>query len=418
MFKVLAEIITIGDEILIGQVIDTNSAWIAKTLAPLGISIKQITSVSDDKTHIVSALNQAQQRVDIILITGGLGPTKDDITKNTLAEYFGSGLTMHEATLKRIEEIFSKRKLPLLESNKMQAYMPDLCVVLPNLIGTAPGMWFEQNQKVFVSLPGVPYEMKEIMEKEVIPRLKTRFVFPSIVHRTFLTSGIGESFLAKRIATLEDSLPAHIKLAYLPHFSTVRLRFSASGSDTKKLEQELTQIKDKLYMLAAPYIAADEDKRLQEVIGEELLQLNASVSTAESCTGGMVAHLLTSVPGSSRYFYGSVVAYHNQVKEQVLGVSTADLQAYGAVSKQVVEQMALGVAKLTGSRFAISTSGIAGPDGGSVEKPVGTVWVGVADGEAVFSKDYLLYGNREQVIERATLIGIEMLRKVIKGLPL
>lgn len=418
MFKVLAEIITIGDEILIGQVIDTNSAWIAKTLAPLGISIKQITSVSDDKTHIVSALNQAQQRVDIILITGGLGPTKDDITKNTLAEYFGSGLTMHEATLKRIEEIFSKRKLPLLESNKMQAYMPDLCVVLPNLIGTAPGMWFEQNQKVFVSLPGVPYEMKEIMEKEVIPRLKTRFVFPSIVHRTFLTSGIGESFLAKRIATLEDSLPAHIKLAYLPHFSTVRLRFSASGSDTKKLEQELTQIKDKLYMLAAPYIAADEDKRLQEVIGEELLQLNASVSTAESCTGGMVAHLLTSVPGSSRYFYGSVVAYHNQVKEQVLGVSTADLQAYGAVSKQVVEQMALGVAKLTGSRFAIATSGIAGPDGGSVEKPVGTVWVGVADGEAVFSKDYLLYGNREQVIERATLIGIEMLRKVIKGLPL
>ncbi len=408
-----AEIITIGDEILIGQVVDTNSSWIARELNLIGVSVVQMTSVSDDPQHIIQTLDEASGRADILLMTGGLGPTRDDITKKTLAKYFNSEMEMDLVALEMVKEIFRKRNLPLLDINEMQALLPVKCTPLYNKIGTAPGMWFERENKVFISMPGVPYEMKTMMEQQVIPMLKDRFEFPVIRHRTFLTSGIGESFLAKRIESLEDALPSHIKLAYLPNLSTVRLRFSAKGENLEHLDAELDDIASRLNELAGEYLAADGDRKLQEVVGSILLQKKATVSTAESCTGGMVAHLITMVPGSSAWFKGAVVSYSNEVKVSQLGVKEETLQAHGAVSRETVEQMASGVRVRLQTTYAIAISGIAGPGGGSSEKPVGTVWIAVAGPEGIESKEHLLFGQREQIIERSALLGLEMLRKVL-----
>ncbi len=409
-----AEIITIGDEILIGQIIDSNSAWIAQQLHPEGIEIKQITSVSDDRDHIVSALNEAKERADIILITGGLGPTRDDITKKTLTAYFDTELVVNQEALDHVTAIFEKRNMPLLDINLQQAELPAKCIPLQNSIGTAPGMYFVEQGKVFVSMPGVPYEMKKMMTDQVIPRLKKAFDLPVILHKTYLTSGIGESYLSKKIEPLEDRLPAHIKLAYLPNFSTVRLRFSAKGRDKAKLEEDLQSIDEELKSLIPEYLAAETDLRLQEIIGELLVAESATVSTAESCTGGYLAHLITSVPGSSRYFKGSILSYANEVKQNELGVKAETLASNGAVSKETVTQMAKGVREKLNTDYAIATSGIAGPDGGTKEKPVGTVWIAVAGPEGVFAKDYLLYGEREQIIQRTAMLGLELLRKLMK----
>ncbi|HCS21214.1 MAG TPA: competence/damage-inducible protein A [Bacteroidetes bacterium] len=413
MKQVLAEVITIGDELLIGQVVDTNSAWLGQTLNPAGIEIKQITSVSDDAAHIVEAIEQARKRVDILIITGGLGPTRDDITKVTLANYFGVGLKVDQIALEHVRSIFAKRNLPMLDINEQQALIPENCIPIHNDRGTAPGMWFEDKGQVIVSLPGVPYEMKNMISTFVIPKLQTLFTMPVIRHRTLLTSGIGESYLSKKIESIELGLPPHIKLAYLPNFSTVRLRFSARGSSATELDLELDQIARRVKETIGNYLAADGDVQLQQIIADLLVKENATLSTAESCTGGYIAHLITSVPGSSRYFTGSIVSYSNEIKIAQLEVSESDLAEHGAVSEPVVRQMAEGARSKLGTTYSIATSGIAGPDGGSEAKPVGTVWIAVSGPKGTISKLHLLHGGREQVIQRSAMIGLDMLRQVL-----
>ncbi len=408
---ILAEIITIGDELLIGQVVDTNSAWLGKELSELGIQVKQITSCSDDALHIKEALAMATKRVDIIIITGGLGPTKDDITKKTLAEYFNSGMVMHEPTKKRVEGIFSMRKMPMLESNYLQAMVPQNCEVLENEKGTAPGMWFNQNNKIYISMPGVPYEMKHIFTKEVTPKIKASFKLPFIVHHTILTAGIGESFLAEKIKSVEECLPSHIKLAYLPAVAQVRLRLSGHGSEKDALQQEVEKYANQIKALAKDYIYGDEDISLPEVIGQILLDKKATVGLAESCSGGYVSHLITSVAGSSLYFKGTLVAYAYEIKENVLGVSKETIDTKGAVSEECIVQMAENARKLLNVDYAIATSGIAGPSGGTTDKPVGTVWIAVASADRTVAKVYHLGDERIRVIERTGIVALEMLRK-------
>jgi len=411
MKRVLAEVITIGDELLIGQVIDTNSAWLGQRLNPAGVEIKQITSVSDDADHIVEAIESARKRVNILILTGGLGPTRDDITKTTLANYFGVGLKMDEKALEIVRDIFAKRNSPMLDINELQAMIPENCTPIYNDRGTAPGMWFEDKGQIIVSLPGVPYEMKHMMTHFVIPRLEDYFEMPVIRHKTLLTSGIGESFLSKKIESIELGLPEHIKLAYLPSFNTVRLRFSARGSNAQQLDKELNRISEQVKEAIGIFLAAESDLNLQEILGELLLNQGATLSTAESCTGGYIAHLITSVAGSSRYYKGSVISYDNEVKKSELGVSASNLDQFGAVSEEVVKQMAEGVKKKLGTTYSIATSGIAGPDGGSEEKPVGTVWVAISGPTGTLAKLYQLHGGREQIIQRAAMAGIDMLRK-------
>lgn len=408
-----AEIITIGDEILIGQVIDTNSAWIATQFNDNGIWIKQITSVSDKRDAIINAIKEAELRADIIVMTGGLGPTRDDITKKVLADYFDSKLVRDEKVLQHITEIFSKRNIPLLDINLAQSDVPDQCTVLYNPIGTAPGMWFEKNNKVYISLPGVPYEMKALIETEVIHRIKSKFKLPFIAHQTIVTAGIGESFLSKKIEHIEDSLAPHIRLAYLPHFNTVRLRFSAEGNNKELLEKELKDLAQEVYKAAPEYVIGFSDEKLEVSLGNLLKERNQSISTAESCTGGYIAHLITSVPGASAYFPGSVISYSNEIKIKELGVNPEHFSKYGAVSEQVVTEMLIGILNKTGSDYGISVSGIAGPDGGSEEKPVGTVWIGYGKKESLNAKKFLFYGGRQQVIERSALTAIQLLYKFI-----
>lgn len=413
MNRVLAEVITIGDELLIGQVVDTNSAWLGQNLNPAGVEIKQITSVSDEREHIISAIQEARKRVNILILTGGLGPTRDDITKKTLADYFGVGMKMDETALEHVRTLFARLNRPMLDINEMQALIPENCTPIYNDRGTAPGMWFESEGQIIVSLPGVPYEMKHMMSNFVIPRLKEFFEMPVIRHRTLLTSGIGESYLSKKIEAIELGLPAHIKLAYLPNFSTVRLRFTARGSNAEVLDKELDTIADAVKQEIGIFLAADSDGQLQEILGNELLKHKATLSTAESCTGGYIAHLITSIPGSSRYFNGAVVSYSNDVKASTLGVSADSLNTYGAVSEVVVKQMAEGVREKLGTTYSIATSGIAGPDGGTEEKPVGTVWIAISGPTGTLAKVHHLYGGREQIIQRTALLAMDMLRKYL-----
>ena len=408
-----AEILTIGDEILIGQIIDTNSSWIGQELSKMGISVVHRTSVSDSRINIIDALNEAKKRADIIIMTGGLGPTKDDITKYTLAEYFGSDLILNNEVLDWVTKIFRMRKLPMIDTNRNQAMVPENCTVLFNRSGTAPGMWFDVDGKIIISMPGVPFEMKVIFEEQCIPLLQKRFELPVIIHRTILTCNIGESFLAKRIETLENDLPPYIKLAYLPNVGQVRLRFSGSHTHFAKLKEEIDSIVVKLYELIGEYIFGEETDTLEKNVGVLLKEKNKTIATAESCTGGYIAHLLTSVSGSSSYYIGSVISYANQIKINELGVNPQTFKTVGAVSEECVIQMADGVRKKFNTDYAISTSGIAGPDGGTVEKPVGTVWIAISSKTKTIAKQFNMGDNRERTIQRTAIQGLDLLRKML-----
>ncbi|MVN89650.1 competence/damage-inducible protein A [Mucilaginibacter aquatilis] len=409
----LAEIITIGDEILIGQIVDTNSAWMAQALNAIGIRIKQISSVSDDRNHILNALKEAQERADIILITGGLGPTKDDITKKTLADYFGVDMVADEEALQNVIRIFAKYNRPLLEVNRQQAMVPANCEVLNNHNGTAPGMWFEHSGKIIVSMPGVPHEMMYMVEHQVIPKLKQAFKLPFIIHKTLLTVGEGESFLAERIADIEDSLPPYIKLAYLPKLGQVRLRLSGYAENEQSLQSEIDAFAAKLTERLGNIIAAADDIPLEKALMNRLEQQGQTVSVAESCTGGYLSHLFTQHSGSSATFLGGAVSYANELKQEILGVSAQTLAAYGAVSEQTATEMVRGALSKFKSDYSIAITGIAGPTGGTDNKPVGTVWIGVAGlGECVVRK--FQFGNkRQQNIERAAISALGMLNTLL-----
>lgn len=408
-----AEIITIGDEILIGQIIDTNSSWLGQELSKLGIQVVHRTSVSDKADAIVNALQQAEQRAHIIIMTGGLGPTKDDVTKHTLASYFNSTLVENADVKTWVMSIFKQRRLPIIDSNVQQALVPDVCEVLFNRSGTAPGMWFDQNQKIYISMPGVPFEMKTIFEEECIPRLKKKFKLPIILHRTILTCGIGESFLAEKIEQFENNLPKHIKLAYLPAVGMVRLRLSGNHHNEAILFEEMNEEVTKLYALIGDYIYGEENDTLEKNVGLLLKSQGYTLATAESCTGGYIAHLITSVPGSSAYYQGSVISYANEIKTNELGVSPDILKEQGAVSEACVKQMAIGVRTKFNVDFAIATSGIAGPDGGTKDKPVGTVWIALATPSQTIAKQFNMGDNRERTIQRTAIQALDMLRKQI-----
>ncbi|WP_406826982.1 competence/damage-inducible protein A [Pedobacter sp. KACC 23697] len=410
----LAEIITIGDEILIGQIVDTNSAWMAKQLNLIGVSVKQITSVSDDEQHILEALELAEKRADLILITGGLGPTKDDITKKTLAKYFNMGFRNDAAALEMVRQIFEKYKRPLLDINIQQADVPDGCEVIVNKNGTAPCMWFEQNNTIFVSMPGVPYEMMYLMDDEILPRITSRFKLPFIVHKTILTANIGESFLAKEIEEIEDSLPAHIKLAYLPKLGQVRLRLSARGDHEAELNEAVEFYARQIISKVNKFVVTDEDIPLEKAILDLMKSKGKTLSTAESCTGGYIAHLITQHPGSSAVYWGGAVAYAYELKESILGVKESTLNTFGAVSEQTVTEMAEGAIKHFKTDYAIAVSGIAGPDGGTEEKPVGTVWIAVSSKHKTVAKVFNFSNKRIQNIERSAASALAMLLNVLK----
>jgi nicotinamide-nucleotide amidase len=414
-----AEIITIGDEILIGQVVDTNSAWIAQKLNAIGVKVKQITSVSDDRTHILTALKEAHQRVDIILMTGGLGPTKDDITKKTLAEYFGVGLVENKAALANVEAIFRRLRgtlAELLEVNKQQALVPENCEVILNRNGTAPGMWFSHDGKVYMSMPGVPHEMMYMMEEAVIPKLKATFELPHIIHHTILTAGEGESYLAEKIKDIEESLSSHIKLAYLPKLGQVRLRLSGYGADEATLQKEINEFAARITERVGGSVIAQEDIPIEKAILNFMAERDLTLSTAESCTGGYISHLITQHPGSSKVFFGGAVSYSYELKESILGVKNETLWQYGAVSEQTVTEMVEGALLNFKSDYAVAVTGIAGPDGGTPEKPVGTVWIGVANKEKTVVKKFLFGSKRIQNIERTAIAALNMLNILLKEL--
>ena len=410
----LCEIITIGDEILIGQIVDTNSAWMGTILNETGIKVHQITSVSDNREHILTALKEASERADIILITGGLGPTRDDITKHTLCEYFNVSLHLDEKVLEDVTALFKRFGRGVTDINRKQAEIPENCTPLHNKNGTAPGMWFEEKGKIYVSMPGVPFEMKALMKDEVLPRLKKKFTLPVIIHKNVLTQGIGESMLAEKIADWETSLAQEeIKLAYLPSISMVRLRLSISGKDAKVLQERIDRKVSELQKIAGQHIYGYDNETLEGIVGNLLKENKQSLSTAESCTGGYIAHRIVSVPGSSTYFKGAIVAYDYEIKINELGVSNDTLKKHGAVSQEVVEQMAASVRKKLNTDYSIAVSGIAGPDGGTEEKPVGTVWIAIATPTQVISKLFQFGGDRERNIVATGLTALNMLRKEI-----
>ena len=410
----VAEIISIGDELLIGQVINTNASWMSELLNRNGIKVKQIKAIADDKKDILNSIDNSFKSADLILLTGGLGPTKDDITKHTLCEYFDTKLVFNEDAFSRIKEIFRLRNFKVSAVNKAQAELPESCIPITNINGTASGMWFEKNGKILVSMPGVPFEMKPMMENEVIPRIKAKFNTPVIIHKTIMTQGVGESFLAKIIEDWENSLPQNIKLAYLPQPGIVRLRLSASGENKIKCEKYIDEFVEKLKLLIGDIIFAYDDMLLEEAVGNSLKLHKKTVATAESCTGGYIAHLLTSIAGSSSYFKGSAITYANEIKENILEVSHDDLEKEGAVSETVVRQMALGVRKKFGTDYAIATSGIAGPDGGTENKPVGTTWIAIAGPDGVLAEKHHFGEHRGRNIRRAALTALFMLKKTVE----
>jgi nicotinamide-nucleotide amidase len=405
----LAEIITIGDELLIGQVIDTNSAWMAEQLNMVGIRVHQITSISDNEEHILTTLKEASTRAQLILITGGLGPTKDDITKHTLCKYFDTTLVFSEVAYKNVEKLFAARGVAVTELNRLQAMVPANCQVIPNPNGTAPCMWFEKEGCIYVSMPGVPFEMKAIMEEQIIPRLLHK-LNQVIIHRTILTEGVGESMLASIIEPWEDSLPSYIKLAYLPQPGMVRLRLTAYGTDRTELQNAINKAEKELNPYAGKYIYGYDDDTMESVIGRLLRSKGMTLSTAESCTGGNIAQLITSIAGSSDYFKGSVVAYANEIKEQFLGVPHQVLVKHGAVSEQTVIAMAEGIRKRVSTDYSIAVSGIAGPTGGTEEKPIGTTWIAIATPTETIAMKFLFGDHRGRNIRKASVAALNMLR--------
>ena len=413
---VFAEVITIGDELLYGQTLDTNSQWMGQELNRVGIKIGRKTAIGDRQEDIVSALDEAQQRADIILITGGLGPTKDDITKTTLADYFDSPISLHPQALADLKALFAQRNYPLTALNEQQAALPEKCEMVPNTMGTAPGMWFEQDGKVFVSMPGVPYEMKAMMTDTVLPRLQETFALPVIFHQMIQTVGIGESWLAEKIADWENALPEHIRLAYLPSFGKVKLRLTATGDNLLDLEESVAQQVQSLEPLIAQYIFGYGDVSFEEAIGRDLLSVGKTLALAESCTGGLVAHRITSVPGSSRYFRGGLIPYDNALKINPLGVKESTLRQHGAVSEATVREMAENVRHLLGADVGLATSGIAGPGGGTAEKPVGTIWIALADASTTVAKKLTLGNDRLVNVERTNVAVLNLLRQQLNQL--
>ncbi len=404
------EIISIGDELLIGQVINTNASWIAEQLNLAGIEVVRITTIVDKKEEILKTLKEASDRAEVVLLTGGLGPTRDDITKNTLCEYFGSRLVFHKPSFKYVEKLFSERGLPVRDINRKQAEVPHNCVPIVNENGTAPGMWFEKDNTTFVSMPGVPYEMKAMITSYVLPELLKKLNGLQVIHKKVLTQGVGESFLSELIRDWENSLPEHMKLAYLPQPGIVRLRLSGSGHDKTKLSIEMDDKIKVLQELIPDLIFGFGEKTLEEVVGGLLKKDGMTLSTAESCTGGYIAHLITSIAGSSAYFKGSVIAYSNQIKTNIVGVKEDTLVAHGAVSEQTVTEMALGVKKRFKTDFAIAVSGIAGPEGGTAQKPVGTTWIAVAGPDVLIVEKYLFGKNRQRNIRVAAVTALNKLR--------
>lgn len=402
------EIINIGDELLIGQVVNTNAADMAKMLNKAGFDVRKTSVIGDEAEIIRSSLQSAMQRADVVLITGGLGPTKDDITKKVLAEEFDSSLVMNEQVRTHVERYFASKGLPFTPTNAEQALVPDKCRVVFNSVGTAPGMCFEKNGKLVFSMPGVPFEMRTMMP-EVIEIMKQHFKSEAVEYKTLLVSGIGESFLSDKLEGFEANLPRGISLAYLPKGGTIRLRLTAKGADRNKVTDMLGKQTELLLASVKDYFMGFECDNIAETLGERLSENGKTVATAESCTGGNIAHLITLVAGSSRYYKGSVVSYANEVKEKVLGVRAGDLQQYGAVSEEVVKQMAEGVKRLLKTDYAIATSGIAGPSGGSDEKPVGTVWIAVAGERGCVAEKFLFNTTRDNFIERTSNQAILML---------
>ncbi len=412
---VYASIITIGDELLIGQVIDTNSAWMATELNKAGIWVRRRVAVGDVREEIIRALNEESHNADVILITGGLGPTADDITKPVLCKYFGGKLMVDEGALQNVQQIFARLNRPMLESNLKQAEVPDTCTVIQNKRGTAPGMWFEKEGKIYVSMPGVPHEMKGMMTDYVIPKLPQYFKMPFIVSRTLLTFGIGESFLSELIKDFEQNLPPTIKLAYLPNYGMVRLRLTGIDNEKEGIETTIQQQFELLKNLVTEYLVTDRDDAMHIVVSKLLKEQNKTLSTAESCTGGYIASLLTSEPGSSQFFLGSVVSYSNSVKQEVLDVSQHTLETRGAVSEETVQEMVKGALVLLKTDYAVAVSGIMGPSGGSDEKPVGLVWVAVGDREKIITQKFNFRFDRRRNIELTTNNALNLLRKFIQS---
>lgn len=413
MKEILVELITIGDEILIGQIVDTNSAWMATVLNQEGFRIKQITSLSDDTDHILEAVDLAFKRADVVLVTGGLGPTKDDITKQTLCTYFNTELVYDTTVLENIQALFKDRPRVLNELTLNQAYVPKTATIIQNKRGTAPVTWFDKGDKVLVSMPGVPSEMQWVMSHEVLPRLKAHFKTPALMHRTVLVHGYPESSLAITLTDWENNLPSWIKLAYLPSPGLVKLRLTGSLDKPEDLAASLERELVSLCAILGNAILAEADIPVEAVVGQALKNRGLTLSTAESCTGGRIAHLLTSIPGSSAYFTGSVVAYDNRIKVEALGVDPISLEAEGAVSQTVVEQMSAGIRQRFGTDLALAVSGIAGPDGGSPEKPVGTVWICACSGTKSLSRRYQFGQNRSRTVDMAALSAMALLLEVI-----
>ncbi len=403
------ELISIGDELLYGQTINTNASWIGQQLASMGARVLKTTTIGDTREAILKALKEVESETDAVIITGGLGPTKDDITKITLCEFFNTELAIHPPTLAKIEAYFTMRKRPMLESNIQQAALPINCTILENNLGTAAGMWFEQNNTIFVSLPGVPYEMKGLMELEVLPKLRTKFALSSIYHRTALTQGIGESFLAEIIRDWEDSLRKEgFGLAYLPSPGIVKLRITSfkGEEDAPKIDAYFKQLETLIPKAVFGY----EQQTLPEVVGELLKNKNLSVGTVESCTSGALAHSITSISGSSDYFMGGLLTYSNDLKVKLANVSPQTLEKFGAVSEETAIEMAKGGLEKLGVDVCVSTTGIAGPNGGTAEKPVGMVWVGIATKEQVFTHQFQFGDNRERNIQMSVLGALNFLR--------
>lgn len=411
MKNITAEILTIGDEILYGQILDTNAQWMSNSLDQLGIRVVRKTTVGDNEPDILHAFTEAESRADLVLITGGLGPTNDDLTMPSLAKYFGCKIIENTDVLAHVKDFFEKRGRTFTEINRRQALVPEVAEVIHNSLGTAPCTWYERNGKVFVSMPGVPHEMKNIMKEFVIPKVRNFFQTPVIYHKVIKTVGIGESFLAEKIKPWEDALPTHIRLAYLPSIGHVKLRLTAIGEDRSLLEKDVQQLIESFLPLAGKYIYGYDETTLEEAIGLLLLAQKKTIALAESCSGGFIQHKITQIPGSSAYFQGGIVPYHNQFKIDVLGVKASTLEQHGAVSEECVIEMAERVREKFNSDIGVASSGIAGPGGGSEEKPVGTIWIAYADGKQTVTKRLQLTQNRILNIELTEIAVLNLVRK-------
>jgi nicotinamide-nucleotide amidase len=408
-----AFIVNIGDELLIGQVANLNASWMAEQLSKMGVEVVKIIVVGDKVEDVKEAITQASSDADIVFLTGGLGPTNDDKTKDVLCDYFEKKLIMHEPSLKDITDLFKSRGWKVTELNRKQAEIPEGFTTITNLEGTAPGLWYEAKNKIYIAVPGVPFEMKRMMLDSILPAIEKKLSAPWVVHKTILTQGVGESFLAETIKQWEDNLPEFINLAYLPSPGLVRLRLSAKGNDKKKLLSEIELQLKKLQEIIADIIWGYDNDTLEAVIGNLLKQKGKTLVTAESCTGGAIAQRITTIAGSSAYFKGSVIAYSNELKENILGVKKETLEKYGAVSEETITEMALNAGKKLNADYAVAVSGIAGPDGGTAEKSVGTIWIAVSSPENIIVKKFQFGNNRLVNIERAVVTALNMLRKSI-----